>query len=318
MKALVLTGGRLSLRELPEPVPGPGEALIRVAMAGICNTDLEIAKGYMDFSGVLGHELLGVVEACEDPRWANRRVAGEINLACHHCELCARGLARHCMQRKVLGIVGKDGCFAEYVTLPVSNLHLLPDTLSDTRACFVEPVAAAFEILEQVTVMPRDRVAVLGDGKLGLLVAQVLETTGCALTLVGKHARKRALAERRGIATAELGSLPRKAFDIVVEATGSPSGMRAAIELTRPRGTVVLKSTYHGRLEVDAAPLVIDELTMIGSRCGPFERAIMALAGGTIDPDPMVDEIVPLALAQGAFERAAQPGTLKVLLDMRA
>ena len=300
------------------PVPGPGEALVRVSMAGICNTDLEIAKGYMNFSGVLGHELCGVVEACADPRWTGRRVAGEINLACHGCELCGRGLGRHCTQRKVLGILGKDGCFAEYVTLPISNLHLLPETLSDTRACFVEPAAAAFEILEQLTVMARDRVAVLGDGKLGLLIAQVLETTGCALTLVGKHERKLALAERRGIATAELAALPRKSFDIVVEATGSADGMRAALELTRPRGTIVLKSTYHGRLELDAAPLVIDELNVIGSRCGPFERSILALTSGGVDPDAMVDEIVPLSRALSAFERAAEPGSLKLLLDMRS
>jgi threonine dehydrogenase-like Zn-dependent dehydrogenase len=317
VRALVLESGRLSLRELPEPVPSPGEALIRVAMAGICNTDLEIAKGYMGFSGVLGHELVGVVEACADARWTGRRVAGEINLACQSCELCGRGLGRHCLQRKVLGILGKDGCFAEYVTLPISNLHLLPEALSDTRACFVEPAAAAFEILEQLTVMARDRVAVLGDGKLGLLIAQVLETTGCALTLVGKHARKLALADQRGIATAQLAALPRKSFDIVVEATGAPDGMRTALELARPRGTIVLKSTYHGRLEVDAAPLVIDELSVIGSRCGPFERPILALTSGTINPDAMVDEIIPLSRALSALERAREPTSLKVLIDAR-
>jgi threonine dehydrogenase-like Zn-dependent dehydrogenase len=318
VKALVLDSGRLALRDQPTPVPGPGEALIRVAMAGVCNTDLEIARGYMNFSGVLGHELCGVIEACPDPRFAGRRVAGEINLSCGRCEQCARGLARHCPQRTVMGIAGKDGCFAEYVTPPMTNLHTLPEELSDERACFVEPAAAAFEVLEQVMVLSRDRVAVLGDGKLGLLIAQVLESTGCALTLVGNHARKLELARQAGITTAEIGSLARKSFDVVVEATGSPTGLHAAVELVRPRGTVVLKSTYHGKLELDAAPLVIDEITVVGSRCGPFERAIPALASGLVRPDALIDAIVPLVRAESAFERAAQPGALKVLLDMRA
>jgi threonine dehydrogenase-like Zn-dependent dehydrogenase len=317
VKALVLDGGRLALCDRPIPVAGPGEALIRVAMAGVCNTDLEIAAGYMGFSGVLGHELCGVIESCPDPRFVGRRVAGEINLSCGSCELCARGLARHCLQRTVMGIAGKDGCFAEYVTLPLANLHLLPDALSDERACFVEPAAAAFEVLEQVMVMSRDRVAVLGDGKLGLLIAQVLDTTGCALTLVGKHAHKLALARQAGIATAELGALGRKSFDVVVEATGSPAGLHAAIELARPRGTVVLKSTHHGKVELDTAPLVIDEITVVGSRCGPFERAIPALTSGLIRPDELIDVIVPFTDAESALARAAQPGALKVLLDMR-
>jgi threonine dehydrogenase-like Zn-dependent dehydrogenase len=216
-----------------------------------------------------------------------------------------------------MGIAGKDGCFAEYVTLPLANLHVLPEALSDERACFVEPAAAAFEILEQVTVMSSDRVAVLGDGKLGLLIAQVLETVGCSLTLVGKHARKLELARLHGIATTELGALARKSFDVVIDATGSPSGMQAAVDLVRPRGTVVLKSIYHGKLELDAAPIVIDEITVVGSRCGPFERAIAALAAGLLRPEDMIDAVVPLASAETAFERAAQPGTLKVLLDMR-
>ena len=314
----MLDSGRLALRDRPTPVAGPGEALIRVAMAGVCNTDLEIARGYMGFSGVLGHELCGVIESCPDVRFIGRRVAGEINLSCGACELCARGLARHCPKRTVMGIAGKDGCFAEYVTLPMANLHLLPDELSDERACFVEPTAAAFEVLEQVMVLGRDRVAVLGDGKLGLLIAQVLESTGCALTLVGHHASKLELARNAGIETADIASLARKSFDVVVEATGSPSGLRAAVELVRPRGTVVLKSTYHGKVEFDAAPLVIDEITVVGSRCGPFERAIPALASGLVRPDALIEAVIPLANAASAFERAAQPGALKVLLDMRA
>jgi threonine dehydrogenase-like Zn-dependent dehydrogenase len=317
LKALQLEHGSVALREARTPEPAQGEALVRVSLAGICSTDLEIAKGYMGFSGVLGHELCGVVEACADSGWVGRRVAGEINLACGQCRLCKRGLGRHCPARTVLGILGKDGCFAQYVTLPVANLHALPDALDDVRACFVEPTAAAFEVIEQVAIGANDRVAVLGDGKLGLLSAQVLQTTGCELTLVGRHARKLQLAAARGIASAAAADLPAKSFDVVVEATGSADGMHAAIGLLRPRGTLVLKSTYHGMLTLDAAPIVIDELTIVGSRCGPFERAIPALASGAVDPSPLVDAIIPLADGIAALEHAAQPGVLKVLLDMR-
>ena len=317
MKGLQLERGAVQLRDLQEPVPAAGEALVRVLLAGICSTDLELAMGYMGFRGVLGHELVGVVEACDDGAWIGRRVAGEINLACGHCRMCARGLQRHCPTRSVLGIVNKDGCFAQCVTLPIANLHALPDGLDDLRACFVEPTAAAFEVLEQVQVAREDQVAVLGDGKLGLLIAQVLQTTGCALTVVGRHARKLELAAARGIATAALADLPAKSFDVVVEATGSADGMHAAMSLLRPRGTLVLKSTYHGLLSLDAAPIVIDELTIVGSRCGPFERAIPALASGDVDPTPLIDAIMPLTDGVAALERAAQPGVLKVLLDMR-
>lgn len=318
MKALQLERGSVALRDARVPEPGPDEALVRISLAGICSTDLEIAKGYMGFAGVLGHELCGVVEACADRAWVGRRVAGEINLACGRCPTCARGLARHCPTRTVLGILGKDGCFAEHVTLPIANLHALPDALDDVRACFVEPTAAAFEVLEQVPIRADDRVAVLGDGKLGLLTAQVLQTTGCALTLVGRHARKLELAAARGITTSAAADLPARSFDVVVEATGSADGMKLAVGLLRPRGTLVLKSTYHGMLTLDAAPIVIDELTLVGSRCGPFERAIPALASGAIDPSPLVDAIMPLADGVAALERAAQPGVLKVLLDMRS
>jgi threonine dehydrogenase-like Zn-dependent dehydrogenase len=317
MQALCLSDGVLGVRELEPPQPGPGEALLRVRMAGGCTTDLEIAKGYMGFAGVLGHELLATVESAADPRLLGKRVAGEINLACGRCETCARGLGRHCPARSVLGILRKDGCFAEYVTLPLSNLHVLPDALSDELACFVEPTAAAFEILEQRPIAPEERVVVLGDGKLGLLIAQVLATTGCALTLVGKHEPKLALARARGIATAALDELKRKSFDVVVEATGVAQGLRAAIELTRPRGTLVLKSTYHGALELDAAPLVIDELCVMGSRRGPFAPAIEALMERRVDPGAMIAASLPLRRGVEAFALASQPQTLKVLLDMR-
>jgi threonine dehydrogenase-like Zn-dependent dehydrogenase len=317
MKALCLDAGVLALRDRAPPVARSGEALIRVAMAGICNTDLELARGYMGFSGVLGHELCGVVEACDDARFVGRRVAGEINIACRRCELCKQGLERHCQARTVMGILNKDGCFAEYVTLPVCNLHRLPDGMPDELACFLEPTAAACEVLEQITVLPRDRVAVLGDGKLGLLAAQVLAGTGCELTLIGKHEGKLERAAKCGIATCMLVDAARKAFDMVVEATGSREGMALAIELTRPRGTIVLKSTYHGAVALDLAPLVIDEITVVGSRCGPFAPALVALGTGAVNPIPMIDAVLPLSEAVSAFELAARPGSLKVLLDMR-
>jgi threonine dehydrogenase-like Zn-dependent dehydrogenase len=317
MKALCLQSGALGLRDIAPPQPLADQALIRVSMAGICNTDLEIAKGYMGFEGVLGHELCGVVESCSDARWIGRRVAGEINLACTHCALCRRGLGRHCAARTVMGIVAKDGCFAEYVTLPLRNLHVLPDSLPDELACFVEPVAAAFELLDQVTPMPSDRVAVLGDGKLGLLAAQVMATSGCEVVLIGKHERKLARAHALGITTLGQSDLSPKSFDIVVEATGSPAGLEQAVALTRPRGTLMLKSTYHGRVSFDAAPLVIDEISVIGSRCGPFAVAVEALASRTIDVTGLVDAVLPLSSAVAALQRAAEPGVLKVLLDMR-
>jgi 2-desacetyl-2-hydroxyethyl bacteriochlorophyllide A dehydrogenase len=317
MRGLAAIDGAPAWVERPTPVPGPGEALVRVSMAGICNTDLEIARGYMSFGGVLGHELCGVVEACGDSRWIGRRVAGEINLGCHACELCKKRMERHCQARTVMGILGKDGCFASHVTLPIANLHTLPDALPDERACFVEPTAAAFEIIEQVPLDTRDEVLVVGDGKLALLIAQVIATTGARLTLIGKHAEKLAIARALGIEVAEREALPKKSFDVVVEATGSPSGMQDAIGWVRPRGKIVLKSTYHGPLTLDAAPLVIDELTLIGSRCGPFEPAIAALATGAVRTEPLISAIVPWDDAISGFARASAQGTLKVLLDMR-
>jgi len=317
MRALCLDAQGVALRDREAPAARPGEALVRVRMAGVCNTDLEIAKGYMGFAGVLGHELCGEVLEHPEPGMRGARVAGEINLACGQCPMYARELGRHCPQRTVLGIAGKDGCFAERVTLPVANLHRLPDALPDELACFVEPTAAAFEIVEQVELGASPEVVVLGDGKLGLLIVQVLASAGCDPVLVGRHARKLSLARSRGIRTSALDALPARQADVVIEATGSPAGLQAAIALTRPRGTIVLKSTYHGQLSLDAAPLVIDELTLIGSRCGPFAPAIAALASGAVDPRGLIDEVLPLARAEHALTRAAEPGVLKVLLDMR-
>jgi threonine dehydrogenase-like Zn-dependent dehydrogenase len=319
VRALRLENGTVALAELPRPEPLRDEALVRVSMAGICNTDLELARGYMEYAGVLGHELCGVVERCDDPSWIGKRVAAEINLPCGRCETCARGMGRHCPTRTVMGILGKQGCFAEHVTLPLANLHALPDALDDVRACFVEPTAAAFEVLEQVPIATHSRVAVLGDGKLGLLVAQVLSQHGADTLVVGRHPRKLEVARALGLSVAaSADELPGKAFDVVVEATGSPDGMKTAIALTRPRGTIVLKSTYHGELRLNAAPIVIDELTLIGSRCGPFEPAIAALASGRVRPESMVDAVLPLHEAAAALQRAALPGTLKVLVDMRS
>jgi alcohol dehydrogenase len=316
MRAVVFDGA-VALREVPRPEPQPGEALVRVRMAGICNTDLEITRGYMGFRGVLGHELLGVVEACDDADWIGRRVVGEINLACGRCEWCERGLARHCPTRTVLGIRHKDGCFAEHVTLPLANLHAVPESIPDERAVFVEPLAAAFEIAEQVDLGKHADVLVLGDGKLGLLAAMVLRRRGLEVTVAGRHARKLALARNVGAQTLAPHDVPARAFDLVVEATGAPDGLGRALAAVEPRGTVVLKSTFHGVAELATAPIVVDEITLVGSRCGPFAPAIAALKEGTIDPFPLVDGSYALADAPSALARAASPGVLKVLLDLR-
>ena len=314
MKAVVFRQG-LAVREIDDPAPAEGEALVRVVQAGICNTDLEIVRGYMGFEGVLGHEMLGVVEAHPDPSWVGRRVTAEINLACGVCEWCGRGLGRHCPTRTVLGILGKDGCFAERVTLPPANLHAVPDGVPNDLAVFTEPLAAAFEILEQVHVEPDARVLVLGDGKLGLLCAMVLRGTGCALTLAGRHRRKMELVAALGVETREPDHLEGK-WDVVVEATGSPAGLEAALAHLRPRGTLVLKSTFHGAPEVRTAQLVIDELHVVGSRCGPFPPALRALADARIDPRVLIDARYPLGDALEAIERAQERGTLKIILDV--
>jgi threonine dehydrogenase-like Zn-dependent dehydrogenase len=305
------------LQEIAIPKRKAGEALVRMRMAGICNTDLEIARGYMSFDGTLGHELVGEIVEADEPSAIGRRVVGEINLACHACSLCKRGLLRHCSARSVLGILNKDGCFANYVTLPMENLHRVPQNLSDEAAIFVEPIAACYEILEQVFAAPDDRIAVLGDGKLGQLVAAVLHAQGLDVVLVGKHEGKLARARNKDLRTAVAGELEARSYDLVVEATGSPSGMETALGLLRPRGTLVLKSTYHGKLSLDAAPIVIDEITLVGSRCGPFLPAVAALSSHAVTPEYLIDAVYPLQDAEAAFARAAEHGVLKVLLDMR-
>ena len=321
MRALRFDGTRLALADVPRPSPPPGEALVRVRLAGICHTDLELTRGYMGFQGTLGHEFVGeVAEAAPlpgetSPVTVGRRVVGEINAACGACAACRAGLGRHCPTRTVLGILGRDGAFADFLTLPLVNLHPVPEIVPDEAAVFVEPLAAALEILEQVAIRPTDRVLVLGDGKLGQLVARVLATTDCDLTVVGHHADKRALLAAAGIATRA--EPPADRADVVVDCTGRAAGFLEAMPLVRPRGTLVLKSTVAmqpGEPPLNLAPLVIDEITVVGSRCGPFAPALRALAEGRIGVQPLVTDEYALADGLAAFARAAEPGTLKVLV----
>jgi threonine dehydrogenase-like Zn-dependent dehydrogenase len=316
MKALRFENQQLHLADLPVPQRAD-EALVRVTAAGICNTDLEIVRGYANFQGTLGHEFVGVVESSSDPSQIGWRVVGEINAGCGMCELCRAGDARHCASRTVLGIVGRDGAFAEYLTLPAVNLLKVPDAVTDRQAVFTEPLAAACEILEQVTIAPSHRVAVIGDGKLGQLIARVLATTGCELVLIGKHAEKLRLAAEAGITTIELAklnveTLPR--FDFVVEASGAASGLQLALELVKPRGSVILKSTFHGAVQLDTSRIVVDEISIIGSRCGRFEKALDLLATDQINVEPLIAAEYPLTEGSAALQHAGHTGMLKVLL----
>jgi threonine dehydrogenase-like Zn-dependent dehydrogenase len=297
--------------DAPRPVPPPGEALVRVTLAGVCNTDLEMVRGYYPFTGIPGHEFVGVVD--DGPRdWIGRRVVGEINASCGTCDTCRAGRRTHCPTRTVLGIKGRHGVFAEWLTLPVENLHAVPDHVADEVAVFTEPLAAALHIRDQVAVGPGDRVAVIGDGKLGQLVARTLALSGCALTVVGRHAAKLARLAARGIATAP--ALEPRSADVVVECTGNPDGLALARAAVRPRGTIVLKSTYHGEAPVNLSAVVVDELTLVGSRCGPFAPALELLASGRVEVADLVDARFPLADGVAAFEKARAPGVLKVLI----
>jgi threonine dehydrogenase-like Zn-dependent dehydrogenase len=314
VRALRWDGSRLALApDTPVPTCGAGEALVRVRLAGICRTDVEITRGYLGFRGTPGHEWVGEVAAASDPALVGARVVGEINLACGRCEWCARDLGRHCPTRRVTGIVGADGAFAEFLAVPVANLHRVPGAVPDEEAVFTEPLAAAFEILDQVADVSGARAAVLGDGKLGLLVAQVLAGAGARVTLAGRHPEKLARAARLGIATGD----PPAGADLVVDATGAPTGLPAAFSLVRPRGTVVMKTTVAARHEVDLAPAVINEVSLVGSRCGRFAPALAALAARRIQVAQLVDGVYPLGDAVDAFARAAVPGTFKVLVDCR-
>lgn len=317
MQALQFQNGQVALREVTPP-RADGEALIRVRLAGICNTDLEIVRGYAGFEGTLGHEFVGVVEESPDPDWLGQRVVGEINAGCGSCVECRAGDPRHCLGRSVLGIVGRDGAFADLLRLPVANLVRVPDEVPDDHAVLTEPLAAAGEILAQTEVGPRHRVAVLGDGKLGQLIARVLATTGCRLLLIGKHPAKLALAERVGIEVAlgeDLTIRPAERFDLVVEATGSPAGLARALELVRPRGVLVLKSTFHGPVTIDTSRLVVDEITLLGSRCGRFDQALALLARRAVEVDSLIAARFPLCDGVAALAEAARPGVMKVLLQ---
>jgi len=314
MQALYLHGRDVRVVDHALPQADEQHALVRVTLAGVCNTDLELVKGYMGFGGVLGHEFVGEVTEGPDP-WRGRRVVGEINFACGHCETCARGLPRHCPSRSVMGIQDADGALAEYVRVPLANLHAVPEDVPDERAVFTEPLAAAFEIPEQVEVGAGRQCLVLGDGKLGLLAAQVLHAQGARVLAVGHHPAKLGLLARRGIETRLESDWTPTPTDLVVEATGTARGFQAALAATRPRGTLVLKSTVAEHPSVDLAPLVIHEIQVVGSRCGPFEPALRALADGSVDVTSLVHERVPLSRATEALEHAARPGALKVLVE---
>jgi threonine dehydrogenase-like Zn-dependent dehydrogenase len=348
MKAVVLNPALRLVTDRMKPKPGPGEALVRVRLCGICNTDLELMKGYMGFRGVPGHEFVGEVieinptektspfngkssqastgraghasaaqegEGNERSSLIGSRVVGEINAACGECVFCKEGVPTHCERRTVLGILGRDGCMAEYLTLPIENIHPVPDNVSDEAAVFVEPLAAAYEILEQVEGSKTDRILVMGDGKLGLLCAMSLSTTGAEVTLMGRHEHKMALAKPYGVNVLPLGERGlQKSFHVVVEATGTSEGFEQAMDHTCPRGIIVLKSTVAEGKPLNLAPVVINEITVVGSRCGPFVPALDALASGAIDPTPLIEATYPIDDALKAFEHAATKGALKVLV----
>ena len=319
MRALVVDpSGSISLKHVPDPSYN-GECLVRVLQAGICGTDLQILQGYAEFAGIPGHEFVGVVEAVssdDDASWMGRRVVGEINVGCGRCSWCAAGEKEHCTGRSVVGIRDRGGAFAEFVSLPAANLHEVPAAISDDAAVFVEPAAAACRILEQIAVGGSDRVAVLGDGRMGLLVAQVLRTAAPDVTVLGRHHHKLDVARALGLDArhADLLRDDDRRFDLVVDVTGRAEGLGRALELVRARGTVVLKSTFHGEAPLVSWPIVVDEVTLVGSRCGPFRRAIELLASGAVRVDPLISAVVPLEDYADAFAQART--AIKVMLRM--
>ncbi|MEN8172293.1 MAG: alcohol dehydrogenase catalytic domain-containing protein [Chloroflexota bacterium] len=317
MQGIFLENNTLGIRnDIPVPEPDFGEALIRVRTAGICSTDLELVRGYYPYRGVLGHEFVGeVVHSPDDSSWEGIRVVGEINAVCGKCENCLAGRKTHCDNRTVLGIKDRSGAFAEFLTLPLDNLLRVPDNMPDERAVFVEPLAAALEILEQVPIKSGDRVIVVGAGRLGQLVAQTIALTGCTLSVVARHESQRRLLETRGIPVMDETNLPHRNFDIAVDTTGSPGGFAVARNALRPRGTLVIKSTYAGALQVDFSSIVVDEITVIGSRCGPFLPALDLLAGEKVDTSSLISGRYPITNGLLAFEHAARSGVFKILLS---
>ena len=318
MKAVWLEDNQLSYRtDVPEPEPGPNEALVKISLAGICATDLELVKGYYPYSGIPGHEFVGkIVQAPDQLQRVGERVVGEINISCGVCPTCMAGRKSHCPRRTVMGIVDRHGAFAEYVCLPLTNLIRVPDTVSDEAAVFVEPLAAALEIREQIPIAAADHVLILGAGRLGQLIAQSLMPTGCNLKVVARYEKQQTLLAQNNVHMIVEHTISENAFDIVIEATGSPEGFFLAQKAVRPRGTIVLKSTYKGDVQVNLSTIVVDEVNIVGSRCGPFPPALALLESGQVDPTGLIDAHYPLDAALKAFDRAAQPGMLKVILEM--
>ncbi len=317
MHGLWLENLRLNYRDqIPTPAPAAAEALIRVRLAGVCSTDLELVRGYYPYTGVPGHEFVGeVVNSPSDPSWVGKRVVGEINIACGECTMCRSRLPRHCEKRRTLGIHEWNGVFAEFLVLPLTNLHLVPVNIPDQAAVFTEPLAAAYEILEQTHLDPTESVLVIGAGRLGQLVAQVIQQTGCKLEVLVRHSKPRQLLAQRNICTLTKQELRAKKYDIVVDATGSPDGFSLALNSIRPRGRVILKSTYKGDVQANFSAVVVDEVTLIGSRCGPFEPALRLLSEGQVDPLPLVEAVYPLEQGLAAFEQAGLTGVLKILIQ---
>ena len=317
MRALVFDQALSFRPHHPEPGPADGDTLIRVRQAGICATDLEITRGYMGYRGVLGHEFVGTVVESPTRGLVGQRVVGEINIVCGRCDLCMAGLSNHCRNRSVLGILKHDGAFADFVRLPAANLHIVPDSIDDDQAVFIEPLAAACQVLKQIKLDGRRWVTVLGDGRLGLLVAQVLRNAGCPVRVIGRHPEKLAMCEKWSIRHRPLDDIiPRHDQDVVVDCTGSPEGFELAMEMVRPRGTVVLKSTVATGKSTNLAPLVVDEITVIGSRCGPFREAIRALSLREVDVVSLIHRRMRFEQSIEAMELAGRKGVLKVLLAM--
>ena len=315
MRAVVFDEKLYLDKDYKKPIPKKNEALIKTKLIGICNTDHEITLGYMGYKGVIGHEFVGVVEECEDKTMIGKRVVGDINCGCEECEWCKKDLQRHCPNRQTLGIWQKDGCFSDYFTLPVKNLLVVPDDVPDEQAVFTEPLAAALEILEQIHIQPVQKVLVLGDGKLGIITSLALNASGLDITLVGKHKEKLDIAKAQGVKTKLLQELDvKKEWDIVVEATGSVTGFETSIALVKPRGTLVLKSTIVASKEFNFSSLVVDEVTIVGSRCGRFSPALRMLEQKKIDLSPLISKVYPVEDVIEAFEANKRKDTIKILL----
>ena len=322
MKALWLENNQLNIREIPQPQE-QGEALIKIKLVGVCGTDLELVKGYYPFVGIPGHEFVGeVVKVFESTKPSDnqnqlligKRVVGEINVSCSHCEQCNNGRPTHCENRSVLGISNRNGVFAEYTTLPVENIHIIPDDIPDEMAVFTEPLAAALEIQQQIQIRPTDRVLLIGAGRLGQLIAQTVQLTGANLRVLARHQRQKDLLINRGINLIDEMEIFPWRWDVIIEATGSPIGFEIARKAVRPRGTIVLKSTYKGAITLNLSSIVVDEIILVGSRCGPFPPAIRLMQQKKVDPSVLIASQFPLSEGIKAFNKASETGILKVLV----